>query len=289
MSNQGRNSKPPFDVFEHYRTLTQQLIARCSVLGTTFDHGTTKGNAAEKIVRDFLRQFFPSQIRVETGQIVSYNGVRSPQTDVILFSDVPGSVVGVDEGGVFLVRSEAVRCVVEVKKSLIKPTIGELQDHSRRLADTMKLGERRNSWTHWSIAVQSSIVRDKILAHLKETWAPSSTTGGLLVLDAPMSGSEVRQSLVEEELISGEYEQSKTIKLTDKQLIAAVAALKSPNSVFLVRDKNEKYLIHGDRSDALLKFMILLEQTTRNSETCSAMCLKDFLDNGSPLLDSDET
>ena len=269
-------TKTSFDVFEPYRKLTHQLIARCSILGTIFDHGTLKGNTAEKIIRDLLKNFFPSQIRVETGQVVSVNGVRSPQTDVIVFSDMSGSVVGIDEDGVCLVRSEAVRCVVEIKKSLIGTTIEEFQQQSKKLAESMVSGERKTSWIHWTIAIQSLISSEKILQKLKATCDFSCSTGGLLVLDAPMTNEELKAILDEFELGFEDEENGKMLKVSDKNLLELSQSLKAANSLFFIRDRSEQYRLEGDRTDALLRFMVHLEETTLKSPSCGSMWLRDF-------------
>jgi hypothetical protein len=53
----GKNKAPDrFQIFDYYRRLTEQLLARDTISESTFSHGTVLGNQTENIVRDFVRQ-----------------------------------------------------------------------------------------------------------------------------------------------------------------------------------------------------------------------------------------
>jgi hypothetical protein len=71
-----------FNIIDHYLNLTKHLLARNAMVDTIFSHTDLLGNPAEGIIRDFLRNFLPSSLRAETGQVVSTRGNRSPQSDV---------------------------------------------------------------------------------------------------------------------------------------------------------------------------------------------------------------
>ncbi len=170
-----------FDIIDHFRSLTAQLLARDSLSGTLFSHGTIRGDETENIVRDLLRTLLPSNYRVETGQLVVPGGIRSPQSDVIVFKDDIGAVLGVSEDGNCLVHAEAARVIIEVKRHLGKTQVSQMSDYCRRLHASFHT--RQSSWCQWGIAFRSPHREDTLLRYMNATHTPESSIGLLLVLD----------------------------------------------------------------------------------------------------------
>jgi uncharacterized protein DUF6602 len=268
-----------FNIIDHYRNLTKQLLARNAVVGTIFSHKDLLGNPAESIVRDFLRKFLPSSLRVETGQIVSPRGNRSPQSDVIVFHDMFGAIVGVSEAEEYLVRQEPVRCVLEVKRSIGGTTVKELQDHAKVLSTCFLAGGKGGPWIQWGVAFTADRSRDAILNNLIETYDPTFSIGALLVLDTEPTAEELKASARKHLNLTGSGQGSRRSvypRVTGASVKRFISEMLEPRGAFFVRDKTHKYRLWEEVQPPLLGFATKLEETLMGSADVSNLSLKDF-------------
>ena len=237
-----------FNISDHYRLLTRQLLARDEISGSYFDHGDLLGSQSENIVRDLLRKFVRPNISVETGQIVSLNGSRSKQQDVIIFHNVPGAIVGVTESEQCLVRMEAVICMVEVKRSIVGPRITEIQSYFRHINDHFVSAGRTQNWNQWCFAFRSDKTAPTLLKELQDSYDPVKSVGALVVLDVPYTDDELAQfaqevCIEEPSVPKGSRRRKRSVRI--ERMEAVVQKVKYPNSFLFARDKTQKYILRA--------------------------------------------
>jgi len=172
-----------FNIRHHFKRLTEQLLARDELCGSLFTHGTILGNETENIIRDLLRTILPSRYRVETGQLVLPSGTMSPQSDVIVFEDKLGALLGVGENGNCLIHAEAARVIIEVKRYIGPKQIKEMADYCGRLHQSFSTGGRQTEWCQWGIAFRSPLTQKALLTRLRKSHKDQNAIGLLLVLD----------------------------------------------------------------------------------------------------------
>ncbi len=275
-----------FHIIDHYRNLTRHLLARNAIVDTIFSHRTLLGNPAEGILRDFLRKLLPSWLRVETGQVVAINGIRSPQSDVIIFDDNFGAIVGASEADEFLIRQEAVRCVIEVKRTIGGTIVQEMQGYASSLATSFFLGEKSGGWLQFGFAFIADRSRDAVLENLKKTYDPGKSLGALLVLDTAPQAEELKASARKHLNLTEPDQSGRATRptITGQSVKAFTQEVTEPRGALFLRHKTEKYCIVNDGLPPLLSFTMLLEQRLKGATDRSNLNLGDFL----PAIEADE-
>lgn len=265
---------PDFDIAEHYRSMTRQLLARNELCGSMFSHGDIIGAEAENIVRDMLRAVLPPNVGVNTGQVVSVDGDVSPQADVIIHHSAPGSIVGQNEGGQKLVRLEAVIGVLEIKRCIGRGTVAKIQDYCQRLHEYFVDAGRESRWFQWAFSFTSEKTSSEILSELGSTHDPVRSVGRLIVLDCSPSAAEL---LALER--THPVRNARTGRLTGSGLAAFARASRVPRSVFFTRTNNPAYGAEdvGD-TPVLLAFASELEQRIIHADSAPNMLLSDHLE-----------
>lgn len=244
-----------FDINAHYRLLTKQLLARDNAASAVVNHDTYLGDSSEAILRDFIHSILSRDYRVERGQLVLPNGVVSPETDVVVFRDTLGAVVGQTEGGAFLIHAETAKVVIEVKRSLAADQIERIQNHAGKLYDAFQKGNKQEIWCQWAFAFRSpSRSHDSILIKLNETYHPARSTGLLVVLDAHIS-AEDRDSQIDACITRDPMKENEVVDR--KQLKQLLADAAEPHSCLFGRIPTEgKYISQADKSiPPLLEFV----------------------------------
>jgi len=265
-----------FDLREHYIGLTEQILARDRFSGGMFSHGTTIGNQSENIIRDLFRQLLPSTYRVETGQLVFPPDIMSPQADVIIFRDVPNAIVGVSDSGEFLVRGEAAKVIIEVKRSLSYGKLNDIIEYATKLHDSFdKMGVATGTnlrWSQWAVAFRSdSLTGNGILKRLNDIYHPHHSVGLLLVLDAKRPACDIKDSF--------EETKGSAKKPTGTALTHFANSMRVPNSVLFGRSNPSARF--GPQSDpsipALLEFVSHLVTSLETGGEMRPLTLDPFL------------
>lgn len=138
-----------------FRTLLRQgedqLWLSFEKARASFSHPGLVGDVREDGLRSFLEAQLPSRFRVVSGQVMDSRGIRSGQTDIVIF-DGSNTAPLVDLGdGKMLLAAESVLATIEVKSKL------NGQELERALIGVHKL----HSLQPWG-----------------KTWSPSRMRGG---------------------------------------------------------------------------------------------------------------
>lgn len=253
-----------FSLKQRYWQITQQLLARDEAYSSMFTHGTLLGDQSESIVRDFMRAVFPQNIRVETGQIVLPNGEVSGQTDVVIFEDQTGAVVGASETGALLIHGEAAKAVIEVKRSIQRDTIKDIQSYAKELHSTFERGQRATPWYQWAFVFRSEAkTASQVCAALTKAYHEKHSVGLMVVLDAKPTAADLKASF--HDCVNS---LSKRKQPTGAALEEFVRSARTPNSALFGRDQNQKKYVMSDKKEPpLLEFVRhLLEQVDMTFE-----------------------
>ena len=114
---------------DHMDRLAESVLAQAERARTGAEHSGIKGAAIEVILRNVLRQYFPSTFAVGTGQIANVHGELSPQMDVLLYDMSVFPRLSVNEDGSVVVCAESVYAVVEAKAAWKQ---GDIESHFDR-------------------------------------------------------------------------------------------------------------------------------------------------------------
>ena len=250
----------PFDIRAYYRELTRQLLARDTLSQSLLTHGTLLGNLTENIVRDFIRKILPPHIGVETGQIAAPNGTMSPQSDVVIFSNVFGAVLGVLENGSCLIHQDAVKCVIEVKRSSAVDQIVGINEYFQRLLSAFQSGTKEDPWFPYSVVFHSpSKSLDAIETELNAIPIGELRVRGVLVLNAKHEAEALKREC---NAIPGH---SPTGRITGESVEAFLDQMSSPNSAFfLYCDQKRHFIRQWDNEPPLLSFAIRLHESLKS-------------------------
>jgi hypothetical protein len=102
---------------EVIQNISEQM--RLAFVGASKIYGTPEdiGANREKVVRDFLKSYFPPNYQLGKGEIIDSNTVRSGQIDVVVCTPShPFTISQQDARGLFF--AEGVACAIDVKSDL---------------------------------------------------------------------------------------------------------------------------------------------------------------------------
>jgi len=171
-----------------------------------------------------------------------------------------------------LVRMDAVRCIIEVKRTLAGNMIQEMQDYFTRLADSFSAGGHVTNFLAWAVAFHSDLSKPLLLEQLNKTYDPTKSVGLLLVLDAAPAASD----LVAKWNAVNEAAKPKGVAGTHvKKFVQEVSV---PNGCFFQRSRKVPgYELVEDDLPALLNFMMMFETFIRASSTRTDLRLSHFV------------
>lgn len=107
-----------------------------------FQHRGESGTAREKIVRDFLSGYLPGNVEaLHNGEIISVDGVISPQCDVIVMDGSTPPFTNL--GGYRIIPNECVYGVMEVKTRLNREQLFDACEKIRRVRALPKSAYRK--------------------------------------------------------------------------------------------------------------------------------------------------
>lgn len=109
--------------FDHLADQLASKISQAKVYITK--HNPSTGALAEAVLREFLQEHLPGQVRAEQGFILSPDGGLSKQCDILIY-DAHRYAPFYRAGAVVVVPVEAVIAVIEVKTSINKRAFEEV-------------------------------------------------------------------------------------------------------------------------------------------------------------------
>ncbi len=111
MVNPGRGS------FRDRLSLLQNIMnLKLEIIRKSHKHSGNRGENAEQIVREFLREFLSPYNRIGHGEVIDLNGCLSRETDVIVTNEYHPFLNDLANPSVFII--EGVACAGEVKSVL---------------------------------------------------------------------------------------------------------------------------------------------------------------------------
>ena len=122
--------------------IEKQMKSRLEEITETFQHSGNKGTSLEAVFREFLLQYLPRRLDIGNGEIVSINGHRSKQTDIIIVNEDHPFTFNRNEPGLFFI--EGVCAAGEIKKVL---TSQEFEQALRNSQQFKKLEINPGAWT----------------------------------------------------------------------------------------------------------------------------------------------
>lgn len=138
--------------------LTEQLRAASVAMQQDFNRRTSglgqnldRGEAREAVVRDFLKTWLPRKYQVGRGEIITSNGDRSRQMDVVVYDDFSSPVIFRQEDSPQVYPIESVYGVTEVKSHL---TPAELDSALRNIASSAALPRQEIQVNFGGVAVR---------------------------------------------------------------------------------------------------------------------------------------
>lgn len=158
---------------KHYQQFAKRMLDDVQNISVAFSsHQGEKGKNKELVLAEFLRKYLPPRFTVDTGQVVSCDGTKSTQTDIIIHDrmNTPAIFVG---GASVLVPIETTYAVISVKTTLNK---GELADAVKQIESVRRL--KNDALFQYSrgevmkvLAVESAVLRPRGLVFaVKSTW-----------------------------------------------------------------------------------------------------------------------
>jgi hypothetical protein len=118
-----------------YQTVLRSRVKAAIVqaeAADSYSHSGTKGSVRETLIRELFRPLLPADVGVGTGQIVSVNGQRSKQMDVVLYDkSLLPPVLHDYQIGVFPI--ESVLYTVEIKSTLTKNDLKQAHQAAKDL------------------------------------------------------------------------------------------------------------------------------------------------------------
>lgn len=123
---------PRLQLLAYFHAVAKATIAKMDI-ASSFQHKTVIGNEREAVASQLLRTLLPSSLDIETGEVVSSEGKRSKQEDLILVSG--DSVRFGTDGGTTLCPSHSAIATIEVKSSFDAAARTASIEHSRRIKD----------------------------------------------------------------------------------------------------------------------------------------------------------
>jgi hypothetical protein len=109
------DTKKPSLWAEHLAYLNKSILAQIERIRKGSRHSTITGSSIENILRRTLRQYFPTDLSIGTGQIAACNGDISPQIDILIYDQTTFPLLAIHEDGSVVVCCESVFGCVEVK------------------------------------------------------------------------------------------------------------------------------------------------------------------------------
>ena len=107
-------------IHEFFKSITEEMRIKAKKIGLS-GHNATIGSKRELLLSNYLKELMPSFFNYGNGIIVDYNGNKSRQEDLIIYSPFMG---GFDnESSLFPV--EGICATVEIKSTLNKKTLRE--------------------------------------------------------------------------------------------------------------------------------------------------------------------
>jgi hypothetical protein len=191
-----------------------------------------------------------------------------------------GAVVGVSEADEYLIRLEAVQCILEVKRSIGGDTVKKMQDHAKDLSTSFLFGGKQVPWMHWGVAFTADRSRDAILKNLNDTYDPPYSIGALLVLDTEPPAEELKGSARQHLNLTDPGQSGRGSgrpRVTGASVKGFIEEVTAPRGAFFVRDsKNKTYRVFDEIPNPLLAFTMMLEDNLKRSPDVSNLQLRDF-------------
>lgn len=128
------------------QSISNELMQQIGRLNNFTSHAPSIGTYHETIIRDFLSQYLPSSVSVNTGFIYHPNYGTSPQLDIIIWNSANYAPI-FKSAELVVVRPDSVIAVIEVKTKLNKSNI---RSAFSNLLAVDSLG-RNNSKLIWTI------------------------------------------------------------------------------------------------------------------------------------------
>lgn len=110
--------------------LSKKLLTEFDFLSSQLSHNPSRGAAREFVLRELLRRHLPQKLAVGAGLIVSSDGQRSKQIDIVIYDALNTPIMYMaDELQIFPV--ESVYAVIEVKSRLDSKELKKSVDNIR--------------------------------------------------------------------------------------------------------------------------------------------------------------
>ncbi len=145
-------SETSFPLHDLMLSVAKKMESDFAAKTALINHSLTKGEAREKVVKDFLSEYLPETYEIGTGEIVDTYGNTSQQTDLIIFDRLNCPKL-IQYGDIRVYPTEGVYAVIEVKsmldKNSLKDSILNIQK-TKSLKKTAYYPKRPGSCT-WSL------------------------------------------------------------------------------------------------------------------------------------------
>ena len=175
------NKRSGYDILRgHIHSQSRQMVEKLEEIRDSFEHGGNKGVRAEKILREFLRQYLPGYYRIGHGEVFNIDGVRSRQTDIVVANEHhPPLSDNWDLPQFFII--EGVACAGEIKTTLssgkelreifdaacqFKEILVELQPESMTYAQPEDLNRYVNRRPYFFLSFESKLTLQRITTDL---------------------------------------------------------------------------------------------------------------------------
>ena len=153
---------------EFYGLLEQQLSAQTRALKTLVSHRSSIGWVNEQAFGGMLRNHLPKQCSLGSGFVLSPDGTKTSQGDVLIFDEAAHPVL-FREGGLVVICPEALLGVIEIKtsssKQFMKDAIANIASYKAVRPcfgavfvlqppvnwDTAQ-GHLEDAWAEWAVA-----------------------------------------------------------------------------------------------------------------------------------------
>lgn len=217
-------------------------------LSSQFNHKGLKGEDREDILKQFLKKYLTQRFGVSKGEIVSVDGQKSKQQDIVIY-DLHGCPLLYNERNVQIIPIEGVYIVIEVKSLLNDKQIEEsiLNTSSVKKMPKEAYFEEKSNFK-------------RVVTELGESKKYFNTMGILFAFSSNLSLKTLRKKI---------EEKYKKLKIPRKEQIDLVFILnkgaivpfdKKTKSVNTTVELNTEPCIVEIKNDILLFYLIVMER-----------------------------
>jgi len=158
---------------QYYRKIQEKVLVQRDIINSLIKDQRVIGDYYEAIIRDVIRENVAEAFAVGRGVVLSKEGKTSRECDIIVYNIAEYGPL-FKSGEIVVISPEAVRCVVEVKGTIIK---NSLSDAVKNLSSVDEL--RRGIWK-FIIGFNTKIDYQSLVKQC----AQSKTVNGIFVFNS---------------------------------------------------------------------------------------------------------